>query len=255
MKNNKFNIFNLLIYFLILILFLIICLNFYKILKSQSEININISSKKNKNLQKNNSNELNEVYYNEKVLSKIPNISEADIVYQWFDTSINSLCYSSIMYNKNITNSSSISFKNPVDISELPSIKFVDLITFDKTNFIEGGKNIIFTFPNDEVIKFCFKDDIYYSYEKNKDNSIEISPVHFTNIVIMKIKDHHNDYVFNNKFKITGEGFVFSNGKYKEVIFKDNLIFDNISNSQVSLLKGNTYWCFLNSDSTIEFSD
>lgn len=252
MQNHKFNISNIIIYLLFLILFSIICLNFYKILKLPNEININLSSKKSMDLK--NTNNINEIYYNENLLTKIPSIYEADIVYQWFDKSINSLAYSSIAYNKDITDPS-ISFKNPINVSELPTIKFVDLMTFDKNNFIDGRKNIVLKFPNNQTIQFYFKEGMYHYCEVDNSNSIEMFPIYFTNIVIMKISDYYTEYVFSNKSKINGDGFVLSNGKYKNVIFKDNLIFNSNSYSQVPLLKGNTFWCFLNSDSEIEFFD
>ena len=257
MKNYKAIIYNVLVLILILILFSFVYVNFYKILKSSSEININLSLNQNTGLKAEITNDLNELYYNENKINKIPNVSEADIVYQWFDKSINSVCYSSIIYNKYITDFSSVSFKRPVDVSKLPTIKFVDLVTLNKNDFVEGRKNIIFKFPNNETVQFCFKDDMYYFYEINatQNNSIEMSAVCFTNIVVMEINNYYNKYIFSNKSKINGTGFVLSNGKYKEVVFKDNLMFDNTSNHQVPLLKGNTFWYFLTPDSKIEYSN
>lgn len=246
---------NILIYILIATLFILIIINFYNIFKNKTYKN---NSANVVSFDKNEVHSILEVYYNEDFIFKLSKITEADIVYQWYDSIEDSLKYSGIFYNKDINHHNSINRILNIDISDVPSTKFIDSIEDEDINFDNDANNITINFKNNLSSKLTYNNGFYYHKTDSKEDIDYIDNTHnsisFMNIVVIKLSNKNYKSLPENKSFLEGEGFIFTNGKVKNVLFKNNTLICEKTLKQVPLVKGKTLWTFISPINKIIYS-
>lgn len=241
---------NFLIYLLTFILIAFIATDFYKYIsknsnKTHPRNSISVSPLTGQRIQEvTTSNALLEVEYSSKRLKDLSYIDEADILYETYLRTTNTLMHRGVFYNKKIIPSNSIEAIKTLDLSSLPKLEFMDSLELNKYNFKTDCDTIFIEYSKTVSSSFTYngEDYVHYTDSSVDKHPITNKPLAFSNVLVQYISKEPDEYKKNLTVKGDGEGILFSKGKRQQVYWHDNSFFLEDKKTPLTLSKGNTFW-------------
>ncbi|MGL5150344.1 MAG: hypothetical protein ACRC7N_07220 [Clostridium sp.] len=201
---------NYIIYLLFLILFFLLSYNIYILFnklispKSPPKNSIRVSPLNGETLNVDNYNQIIKVKYNNTDITKLPSITNSDIVFEEYNVNSYEKSYSALFNTNTFKLDDSMSLVTYESASTIPQLKFVS-----KDNLLNFSNH-----HNNIILKFNSNNEITIKFTNSKYN-VENIPVDFDNIII----------------KSTTQNYIFTTGLVRQI---------NPS-SDLTIIKGKTY--------------
>lgn len=193
------------------------------------------------------------IYKLDNINEPVNGISKADLILEYINSQ-NKLVYKALYFNEKFTKNTISDNCLEVKNFKIPKFNFNN----NKSINLKGNTaNFVYINLNDYFSSnFIFKNNYYYHYKpktKHMDNANK-EPVKVSNIIV-QIVNKKDD---KENIKGTGDGFLFSNGKVKDIRWNKTMdspvkITDK-HNNDVKLTKGTTWWVILDDRSLISYN-